>query len=729
MNRTLPKKSIRLCLLSLLLGASSMQAQDLKKPVLGFSDACASKGFNSFSAQFKWDPTPIVASNNEFILELSNANGSFSTPTTLATLTDKNTVFDFTIEFEMPETVRGENYKVRVRSTNPAKTSPSSDPFGAYYLTVQEPLVVNNFEEASVCEATTVYLEVDNYPNQEAYNWYKDMALIPGENGPSIEVSEPGIYFAEIDYGSYCSTSTASNLVEVYIENSLGVELIGAKKVSLCEDQTYTLTTDLADETMTYAWYKDGELLVRNNSNTLEVKGNDPGFAGDYYVQIERPGGCNEKTSTVQIEAGGFELSLESPNGTLVLPQQSIKLTANTTAVSPSFEWYRNGTLLANEISKELVVSVAGDYYVKVTQSNGCTASRTTNAISVTEPSAYTASINAANYSDCSNSSAVLNLDKIETTNSDGTPYVLPQSALTNAKYQWVYNQKNLAGETSESITIAKASLNGAYALKVSLEGGKEIISNVFNVKLGLSETPVLSGTGTVTCENGNMIEITSSVKNSEYQYKWFRNNVELTETKPTFTTNLSGTYKMEVSAYGCSVASNEFVINDFDTSVVTLDASGTIAIPEGDSKVVTASGGDSYQWFNTKNELISNGPSVSLSEEGEYIVLVAVGDCQLSKTIKVTHVLSYVVPNVITPNGDGFNDLWIIPNSYAYQKDITINIYEQSGATIYSTNDYQNNWPESSSITYSGSRPPIYYYRITKGKETLKQGTITVIK
>ena len=185
----------------------------------------------------------------------------------------------------------------------------------------------------------------------------------------------------------------------------------------------------------------------------------------------------------------------------------------------------------------------------------------------------------------------------------------------------------------------------------------------------------------------------------------------------------------MEVSAYGCSVASNEFVINDFDTSVVTLDASGTIAIPEGDSKVVTASGGDSYQWFNTKNELISNGPSVSLSEEGEYIVLVAVGDCQVSKTIKVTHVLSYVVPNVITPNGDGFNDLWIIPNSYAYQKDITINIYEQSGATIYSTNDYQNNWPESSSITYSGSRPPIYYYRITKGKETLKQGTITVIK
>ncbi|MEL4307061.1 T9SS type B sorting domain-containing protein [Joostella sp. CR20] len=729
MNRTLPKKSIRLCLLSLLLGATSMHAQDLKKPVLGFSDACASKDFNSFSVQFKWDPTPIVASDNQFVLELSDAQGNFSSPTTLTTLSDKNTVFDFTFNFKMPEEVRGENYKVRVRSTSPAKTSPSSDPFGAYYLTVQEPLVVNNFEEASVCEATTVYLEVDNYPNETAYNWYKDMALIPGEHGPSIEVAEPGIYFAEIDYGSYCSTSTASNLVEVYIENSLGVELIGAKKVSLCEDQTYTLTTDLVDETVTYAWYKDDVLIEKNNSNTLEVKGSDPGFAGDYYVEIERPGGCKEKTSTVQIEAGGFDLDLVATNGTLVLPQQSVLLEANTTAVTPTFEWYRNGTLLAGEASKTLEVSVIGDYYVKVTQDDGCTASKTSKAISVTEPSAYTATITAPNYTACDASSVTLELTEVATTNADGSPYVLTDEALENAKYQWVYNQKELAGETAETLTIAKASLNGNYLLKISLEGGKEVSSNAFEVKLGLSEMPVLTASGNVTCDNGNMIEITSSVKNSEYQYTWYRNNVALTETSATFATNLSGTYELEVSAYGCSVRSEAFVINEFDDSVVTIDAPETIAIPEGDSKLVTASGGEFYQWFDSENELISNAPSVNLSEEGVYTLLASVGDCQVVKEVKVTHVLSFVVPNVITPNGDGFNDLWIIPNSYAYQKDITINIYEQSGVTVYSTNDYQNNWPESSSITYSGSRPPIYYYKITKGKETLKQGTITVIK
>ncbi|MDG3584174.1 gliding motility-associated C-terminal domain-containing protein [Galbibacter pacificus] len=729
MNRTLHQKSIRLCLLSMLIGVATVYSQDLKKPILGFSDACASKDYNSFTVEFKWDPNPIVESDNKFVLELSNANGSFSSPTTLATISDKNTVFDFDVEFNMPQDVRGENYKVRIRSTNPAKTSPASDPFGAYYLNVTEPLVVNNFEEASVCEAATVYLEVDNYPNEASYNWYKDMAMIPGKHESSIEVTEPGIYFAEIDYGSYCSTSTASNLVEVYIENSLGAELIGAKKVSLCQDQTYTLTTDLDDPSMTYGWYKDGELLEKNHSNTLVVNGSDPGFAGDYYVELEQPGGCKEKTSTVKIEAGGFDLSLEALGGTVLLPQQTLTLQTSTTAVSASYQWYRNGQLLADESADKLVVGVPGDYYVKVSQTDGCIASKTSDAITIVEPSDYVAYVSSSNYSDCNNSSVTISLDKIEANATSEEVYNIPQSAWNGFSYQWVYNGNPLTGEASKSIEVSSPENNGKYALVVTMENGKRVTSEAFNVKLGLHISPQITGNRNVACDSGNTIEITSTVTDEKYTYTWYRNNVELTENTPNFATNLSGTYQLKVSAYGCSVASNEFVINPFDASMVTIDAPETIAVPEGETKTVTASGGDAYQWFNTKNELISNGPSVTLSEEGEYTLLASVGECQATNTVKFTNLVSYVVPNVITPNGDGFNDLWIIPNSYAYQKDVTVNIYEQSGAPIYRASAYQNNWPESSSIMYTGGRPPIYYYKITKGKETLKQGTITVIK
>src|SRR5690606_28937580 len=103
-----------------------------------------------------------------------------------------------------------------------------------------------------------------------------------------------------------------------------------------------------------------------------------------------------------------------------------------------------------------------------------------------------------------------------------------------------------------------------------------------------------------------------------------------------------------------------------------------------GQTKTITALGGDSYQWFDPKNELIGSASNITIQEEGEYTLVAGVGECQVTKRFKVTNLESYVIPNVITPNGDGYNDLWIIPSTYAYQKDITVNIFLQSGTRIY---------------------------------------------
>ena len=41
--------------------------------------ACGTESFNEFFVNFTWNP-PLVASDNVFILELSDANGDFSNP-------------------------------------------------------------------------------------------------------------------------------------------------------------------------------------------------------------------------------------------------------------------------------------------------------------------------------------------------------------------------------------------------------------------------------------------------------------------------------------------------------------------------------------------------------------------------------------------------------------------------------------------------------------------------
>ncbi|WP_417363196.1 gliding motility-associated C-terminal domain-containing protein [Galbibacter sp.] len=729
MNRTFTQKSIRFSLLMLTVTGMTLGAQELKKPTLGFTDACVTADHNEFPVELVWNPNPIVNSDNQFIIELSDASGSFTSPTTIATLSDKNATFKIEItDLRLPNTVSGENYRLRWRSTSPAQISPASDPFGAYSIKVSEPLVVNNFEEASVCDGTSVFLEVDNYPNEASYNWYNYAELIPGEHGPSLEVTEPGIYFAEIDYGSYCSSSTASNMVEVNIENSIGFELIGAKELSLCEGETYTLTTDLDDPELTYAWYKDGVLLQRNNQNTLEVDGSDPGFAGDYYVVLEREGGCKETTSKVSISAGSFESKLILAEGTLLLPEETLSIAVETTAINPSFQWFRNETKLEGETGKTIEATVAGDYYVTIAQHDNCIVKRTTDKVSIQEPDSYIASIQASSYTPCVSSSTELSLGSITAVKGEET-FGLGLTTLDKFSYQWIYNNKELSGATQRTLSIADARKNGTYALRVVIEGGIKLSSDPIEVSLSLPLTVNITAESNIRCENGNSIVIQSSVKDQQFDYSWFRNSVELTEKGSELSTNLSGEYQLEITAYGCTLSSNSFSIEDISPSVVQLNVSDLVVIPEGQTKTVTASGGDSYQWFDAMNELIGSERSITIQEEGEYTLVAGVGQCQLTKTFKVSSLESYAIPNVITPNGDGFNDLWIIPNSYAYQKEVTVNIYSQLGTRIYSTNEYQNNWPESSSINQSGGQPPIYYYSITKGKETLKQGTITLIR
>ena len=76
-----------LALAFLLLGTIGMQAQVLYQPEpaanpnLGgntpWTAVCASNNFNQYFVNFQWDP-PFVESDNEFILELSDADGYFS---------------------------------------------------------------------------------------------------------------------------------------------------------------------------------------------------------------------------------------------------------------------------------------------------------------------------------------------------------------------------------------------------------------------------------------------------------------------------------------------------------------------------------------------------------------------------------------------------------------------------------------------------------------------------
>jgi gliding motility-associated-like protein len=79
------------------------------------------------------------------------------------------------------------------------------------------------------------------------------------------------------------------------------------------------------------------------------------------------------------------------------------------------------------------------------------------------------------------------------------------------------------------------------------------------------------------------------------------------------------------------------------------------------------------------------------------------------------------VVPQLISPNGDGKNDLWIIQNLAQYP-EIKVWVYNRWGNLVYQSQPYQNVWNGyyTEGLNVDGPLPAsTYFYLIDTMKKS----------
>ncbi len=197
---------------------------------------------------------------------------------------------------------------------------------------------------------------------------------------------------------------------------------------------------------------------------------------------------------------------------------------------------------------------------------------------------------------------------------------------------------------------------------------------------------------------------------------------------------NESGIYSVQVDLGDCSASGSiELESELFDAEI---NVSAFNSIEEGETLSVTVNttaNNPIFKWY--LNNVLITGASednFNVSEIGSYKVIVSeTTGCNGSREFlfEVNEPFPDVekIPNVISPNGDGINDTWIIPTKYVTGTNTEVLIMSNYGKVALQTNNYLNNWPENDLNLSSINQ--VYYYVIKTTDNETRKGSITVIK
>jgi len=140
-----------------------------------------------------------------------------------------------------------------------------------------------------------------------------------------------------------------------------------------------------------------------------------------------------------------------------------------------------------------------------------------------------------------------------------------------------------------------------------------------------------------------------------------------------------------------------------------------------------SATGGYGPLTFNWSNGAGSGDSVVVVPEETtKYFVTVTdtCGNTAFSDSIEVVVQCDVIVPNIFTPNGDSFNDVFFIENLDQYPGS-GLKIYSRWGRKVYQSDDYKNDWDGEKFVD------GIYFYILTVSdpEQGTKTGHVTILK
>jgi len=580
--------------------------------------------------------------------------------------------------------------------------------------------VVSGMTNTILCANTTGILTVSaTHPN---YGWSGPGIIWTSNDGDSIQLNQPGIYSYSgviIDSVTGCSFSSSDyDIIDSPLPPNLG-DYTNASIICPNSTTQFTLPTNFES----YTWYGPNGNVI-STTNTC-----DASIVGFYYCQLIDSNFCNLTTSP-------FELTEYQTPSIVVSPQNYI---CNNESITIQVVYTGNPTIVWSPDygnQSQINVNQPGTYNVSVTQC-GITTSfqeiildgafypqitssanhlcygdqilitgNTPNAnyqwpngqssgqyFAISEPGTYTATV--TNQFGCEVETNTIEIVAAP----ESIPPSIPSQSIcstsnvnfndqTNFTLNWYDLDTNLL-ITSNALSLNDVNADTSFLVAYSSTSCPQVFT-IVNINFTTSITEFSLTADTHICENETSLLQLEHEPN--ITYRWFNGDTTSTEIE----VEEPGVYT--ITLYQCGFELNES-ITIYDASFnASLQASDTLFCQdfeflEGSNSVqITASPVTSTILWNTGNN--QDNP-ININESGFYFATLTnqYGCISQTDSIEIRGVnCNDVLPNVITANADGNNDLFIIDEALLLPNNRLL-IINRWGNVILDESGYRNNF------------------------------------
>ena len=591
-------------------------------------------------------------------------------------------------------------------------------------------------DNPNICAGDNLVLNASGVGGTPNYEWFRDGESIGATSDPffSLPNATAGVYTVAVSGGD-CGGGTSNAITVSVLETPSAGEITPANS-SLCEGETLSISSTDLGAGVSYNWFQGDQLISTTDVPLYEV-GAIPSAAGTY-TMVPSIGTCQGPSSNaIQISVGEASAAPSlTANNTTLCGGEALTLNASGVGGDAAYEWFRDGESIGTSDQPTLTVDapVAGSYTVAAT--GGDCGGGTSEALAITVSAApTTGAVEIPSASVCAG-------DALSITTAD---------AGEGATYSWFLNGELVATTDVPSYEVAASEATvGTYTVNTAIgscEGMPSAGVNVSIAEPGAVPTISLNGStdGATLCP-GDGVTLTSSDVAGATGYEWFLDGVSIgTSDGSSFDVANPGTGNYTVVATGgCSgdvSAPVALALNELP------DVTSTISpIPGLDCGVSSTNvdanlpAGVEGRWSSSDGNVVfsnPNSPSTMVSGLGTSSTVTwtlsdptcGVDLSSSSSTITVNAVSSVTdIPDVITPNSDGFNDALRIPDADCV--NVGLKVFNRWGDLVFETDRYNNN--DAWEGTHDGDPlpPGPYYYLLTEsGSDEKRSGCISIYR